>query len=182
MRKKKNKERRPQLSKREYDRLRRVAKDYIVNKGKEQKWVAELLNVTEVTISNWSNKDPNGTWKEQREARMQCKSTDAENQRKLVGLLSKRRLSLEERIIDASNTGETEEEERLRKEARGLSDEIRKESKTLETLEKKDYSLGTFIDIMDEIFNGLRQHDEDLWERTVEFQSTIVRKKANELG
>jgi len=57
-----------------------------------------------------------------------------------------------------------------------------KMNKTLITMDKTNYTLGVFIDVMDEIFNAMRQFDEALWEKTIEFQSNIVRRKTNELG
>lgn len=35
---------------------------------------------------------------------------------------------------------------------------------------------------MDEIFNSMRVHDQELWEKTVDFQATIIRKKTQEIG
>jgi predicted transcriptional regulator len=182
MKKKNRKPRSKQLSRQEYDKLKRSAYEYVVVQGMDQKEVALLLKITEATLSKWANGGEEGKWKDLREARQQCLSSDSDNVKKLLRVMSQQRLELEEQILDAQKVGDTKEEVRLRKEARALSDEMSKQNKTLLTLDKSKYTLGVFIDVMDEIFNALRQHDEELWEKTIEFQSTIIRRKTNELG
>lgn len=177
-----NNQRKLQLSRKDYEKLRRTAYDYVVVHGYDQKVVAEMLHVTEATVSKWATTGTDGKWKDLREGRQQCMSTDSDNVRQLLRVMSKQRLELEEHILDAQKSGDTKEEIRLRQEARALSDEMSKQNKTLLTLDKSNYTLGTFIDIMDEIFNNLRQFDEALWENTIEFQSTLIRRKTNELG
>lgn len=175
----KKKTRKPQLPRKEYDKLKRTAFEYVVVQGYDQKEAAQILQLTEATLSKWATE---GKWKEQREARQQCDSTDSDNIRKLIRVMSSQRLELEEQILDAQKAGDPKEEVRLRGEARRISDEISKMNKTLITMDKSSYTLGTFIDVMDEIFNSLRQYDEDLWAKTIDFQSNIVRRKTNELG
>ena len=180
--KRNNKVGKQQLSRLDYEKLRRAAYEYVVVQGYDQNQVAEMLKVTPVTVSNWANTGPEGRWLDLRKARMQCTSTDTDNIRKLIRVMSEQRLQIEESILDAQKDGDIKEEIRLRSEASRLSDEMSKMNKTLITLDKSNYSLGTFIDVMDEIFNSLRQFDEALWEKTIDFQSNIVRRKTNELG
>ena len=112
--------------------------------------------------------------KEERNNRQQCISTDADNIKKLLRVMSQQRLQLEELILDAQKMSDTQEEIRLRKDARALSDEMAKQNKTLLSLDKTNYTLGTYIDVMDDIFNALRVYDESLWEKTVDFQATLI--------
>lgn len=182
MGKSKRNNRRKQLPKAEYNKLRRAAYEYVVVQGLEQKEVATRLNLTEATISTWANNSPEGKWKDLRQSRMQCKSTETDNLRKLIDILSQQRLDLELSISDAVHEGDTKEIARLRQQASSLSDQISKFNKTLQNLDNSSYTLGVFIDVMDEIFNAMRLHDEKLWESTIEFQSTLVRKKTKELG
>ncbi|MBS2099182.1 hypothetical protein [Carboxylicivirga linearis] len=174
-----SKKRRKQLSKAVYDKLKRTAYEYIVVQGMSQKETAALLDITEATLSKWSIE---GKWKDLRQDRQQCISTDADNLKKLLRVMSQQRLELEEQILDAQKAGDTQEEIRLRKEARALSDEMSKQNKTLLSLDKTSYTLGVFIDVMDEIFNYMRQYDEGLWEKTIDFQSVMVKRKTNELA
>ena len=144
--------------------------------------MATILNITEATLSKRANSGDEGKWKDLREARQQCLSTDTDNLKQLLRVMSAQRLELDGQILEAQKAGDNKEEARLRREARALSDEMSKQNKTLQTLDKSKYTLGVFIDVMDEIFNAMRQHDEELWEKTIEFQSTLVRRKTNELG
>jgi len=132
--------RKKQLPKREYEKLRRTAYEYVVVQGLEQKEVAKLLGVTEATISSWANNPKEGKWKNLREARMQCQSTEADNIKKLIQILSKQRLDLEPQINDAMHSGEAKEEARLRQQASKISDEMSKQNKVLLTIDQKSYT------------------------------------------
>jgi len=177
-----NNKRKLQLSRKDYEKLRRAAYEYVVVQGYDQNQVAEMLKVTPATVSAWANNGTEGRWLDLRKARMQCASTDTDNIRKLIRVMSEQRLQIEDSILNAQKGGDLKEEIRLRSEASRLSDEMSKMNKTLITMDKTNYTLGVFIDVMDEIFNAMRQFDEALWEKTIEFQSNIVRRKTNELG
>jgi len=168
------------LTRQDYAKLRRAAYEYIVIQLRDQKEVSEILQVSEATISKWSQL---GHWREDREARQQCYSTDADNTKKIIRLLSEKRLSLELEIKENEKTGDKEAELKLREEARGLSDEISKHNKTLLTLDKENrVTLGVYIDVMDDIFNALRLYDEGLFINCLDFQALHARKKTIELG
>jgi len=50
-------------------------------------------------------------------------------------------------------------------------------------LEKDNkYTLGEFINVMDDIFTSMRLFDEDLFVKTIPFQTYYVRKRTQELG
>lgn len=180
--KRKVKPRKKQLPKREYEKLRKAAQQMVVEQGIEQKEVASRLNLTEATISGWANNGVEGKWSELRKVRMQCESTESDNLRKLIQALSTQRLNLEAQINDAIHAGESDEEIKLRKRGSSISDEISKYNKVLQTIDKSTYTLGTFIEVMEEIFNTLRVEDEELWEKTIPVQEVITRKKIMELG
>jgi len=173
------KERKSLLKKADYDKLHQTAYELVVIQGHDQKEVSKTLNLTEQTLSKWSTE---GKWREQREARQQCSSTDADNTKKLLRLLSTQRLELEESISISIKDGNKEEEARLRKQASSLSDEMSKINKTLQSLDKKNYTLGVYIDVMDEIFSALRGHDEEIWNKTIDFQALHIRKVTNQIG
>lgn len=168
------------MSRAEYDKLRRSAYEYVVEHLRDQKEVAEMLGVSEQTMSDWSRK---GGWRELREAKQQCYSTDADNNKKIIRLLSTKRLALEIEAQEAGRLGNADEELALRKQAKGISDEISKHNKTLVTLDKENrVTLGVYIDVMESLFDALRQYDEELFDRCVDFQAQHVRKKIIELG
>lgn len=170
----------PQKPIRDYDKLRRAAYEYVVVQGHDQKEVSELLSVSEPTISKWSQE---GHWREERKSRQLCSSSDADNTRQILRLLSEKRLQLEYEITEAQRNEDSQTELDLRKMARGLSDEISKANKTLMNLDKENHiTLGVYIDVMDDIFNAMRLYDEDLFLKCVDFQALHIRKKTLELG
>ncbi len=172
--------RKKQLTRKEYDKLKHTAYEYIVVHGLDQKEVARMLNLSEQTISKWSKQ---GKWREERISRQQCHSTDADNTKQILRLMSEKRLNIEMEIREAERVGDKEKELSLRKEARALSDEMSKHNKTLLNLEKENrITLGVYIDVFDDIFTSLRNFDEDLWGKTIDFQTIQIRKKTNELG
>lgn len=175
-----NDTRRKQLRRIDYDKLKRTAYEYVVTQGIDQKEVARMLDVSEPTVSKWSTE---GKWREERASRQQCHSTDAANTKQILKLMADKRLTLELEIHDAEKTGDKDKVLALRKEARALSDEMSKHNKTLLSLDKENrITLGVYVDVFDDIFTSLRHYDEDLWTRTIDFQSVQIRKKTNELG
>lgn len=178
--KKQKSERKPQLPKQDYEKLKYSAWEYVVVHGYTQKKTAETLGLTEQTISAWAIDE---NWKEQREGRQQDYRTDVENIKQIIRLTSKRRLELEQEISDAQKTGEAKEEAEKRTEANKLADEISKWSKTLQGLDKNNkYTLGELINVMDDLFTSMRQFDEDLFVKTIPFQTYYIRKRTQELG
>ena len=172
--------RKSQLTQQEYDKLKYSAYQMIVVQGSTQKYAAEILGVSEVTMSNWAR---DGKFKEAREARQTSTETDIDNTKKIISLLSKQRYDIELEILNVQKTGDTEAEINLRKQARGISDEISKHNKVLLSLNKEDqYTLGILINVMDDIFTAMREYDDELFAKTIPFQQYYIRKRTNELG
>lgn len=172
--------RKSQLTQQEYEKLKYSAYQIVVVQGHTQKYAAETLGVSEVTMSSWA-KEMN--FKANRETRQGNTDTDIENTKQIIRLLSGQRLMLEEEIAVAQKTGDQKQEIELRKQARGISDEISKHNKTLENLNKEDkYTLGVYINVFDDIFTALREYDDELFNSTIQFQQFIIRKRTNELG
>lgn len=173
-------ERKPKLPAAEYEKLKFTAFEYVVIQGKTQKATAEMLGITEQTVSEWARTDG---WKEQREGRQQSSRTEADNIRQIIRLNSERRLDIEHEIADAVKLCDKKLEGELRSEANRLSDNSAKWAKTLREMEKNNkYSLGELINMMDDLFTDMRQHDPELFERTINFQQYYIRKKTQELG
>ena len=166
----------------DYYKLRQAAFELVVVQGRSQKEASETLGISENTLSKWANDDQEGKWKDLREARQQCASTDAENTRQLLRLLSKQRLDIEGQIQDAVITEDADLEGMLRRKASGLSDEMSKINKTLQSFDKKSYTLGSYIDVMDDIFSSMRSFDELLWLQSIQFQTQHIRSVSNKLG
>ncbi len=167
-------------TKTDYRKLRQSAYELVVVQGYTQKAAAETLGVSEVTMSDWSKSD---NWRGLKAGRQSTVSTSVNNIKKIINLLSERRLTIEEMITEAIASGDKEQELDLRKQAGALSDEISKHNKTLLTIQKENrVTLGVYIDVMEDIFETMRAENENLWEQTVDFQTCLIRKKTNELG
>lgn len=171
---------RVRTTKAEYAKLKHAAYQYIVEQGLSQRETSLLLGVSETTLSTWSR---DGDWRELRRARQAAYSTTADNMKKIIGLLSERKLAVEQSINEAITSGDKEAELELRREASRLSDDISKQNKALSDSGKEHrITLGVYIDVMDDIFSSLREFDEELYMQTIDFQVYLNRKKTNELG
>jgi transposase len=167
-------------SKKEYEKLKRAAYEYVVVQDYTQGEAAEVLGISEKTLSEWAR---TGGWRELRKARQSAVSTANNNLKNIISLLSEQRLKIEQEVHEAQNTGDRELELELRKKANIISDDLSKLNKTLKDNDKSNgITLGIYIDIMDDIFNNLRIFDQQLYDQTLEFQSMLIQKKTIELG
>ena len=178
-------------SKKEYEKLKRAAYEYVVVQDYTQSETAEMLGISEKTLSDWAR---GGGWRELRKARQSAVSTANNNLKNIISLLSEERLRIETEIHEAQRTGDKEMELKLRKEASVISDDISKINKSLKDNEKSNgITLGLYIDIMDNIFNNMRVSnlkikcpkcgtEIDLYGETLEFQAMLIQRKTIELG
>jgi transposase len=167
-------------NKKEYEKLKRAAYEYVVVQDYSQSETAEMLGISEKTLSEWARA---GKWRELRKARQSAVSTANNNLKNIISLLSEQRLKIEQEIHETQTSGEKERELELRKKANIISDDLSKLNKTLKDNDKSNgVTLGIYIDIMDDIFNNLRIFNEDLYNETLEFQSMLIQRKTIELG
>ena len=165
----------------DYINWRRDAYKIIVEQGKTQKKAAQLLGVSEKTMSEWANDGKEDNWRDLRKMRQSAASTARENIHNIINLLSEKRLNLEYRINEAADEGNKDLELRLRKEANQLSADITWQRKNLEGLDKDNkISLGAYMDVFDDIFSAMRTYNPDLFEQTIDFQTAHLRRKRNE--
>jgi transposase len=166
--------------KKEYEKLKRAAYEYVVIQDYTQGETAEVLGISEKTLSDWAR---TGGWRELRKARQSAVSTANNNLKNIISLLSEQRLKIEQEIHGAQSTGDKDLELELRKKANIISDDLCKLNKTLKDNDKSNgITLGIYIDIMDDIFNNLRIFNQELYDQTLEFQSMLIQKKTIELG
>ena len=177
--------------KKEYEKIKRSAYEYVVVQDYTQAQAAEMLNISEKTLSDWARA---GGWRDLRKARQSAVSTANNNLKNIISLLSEQRLRIEQEIREAQTSGDKDLELKLRKEASVISDDISKINKSLKDNDKSNgITLGLYIDIMDDIFNNLRVYDLkircpkcgteiNLFDETLEFQAMLIQKKTIELG
>jgi len=167
-------------NKKEYEKLRRAAYEYVVVQDYTQTETAEMLGVSEKTVSEWARA---GGWRELRKARQSAVSTANNNLKCIISLLSEQRLTIEQEIHEAQFAGDKDRELELRYKASAISDDVSKLNKALKDNDKSNgITLGLYIDVMDDIFNNLHIFDTELYEQTLEFQSMLIKKKTIELG
>lgn len=152
------------------DSERQIAKA-LYFQGKPQNHIAEMVNVTEKTVSKWVEKY---NWKVERDARLNGGKDRIENLRRLIGRLTDERI----KIMDDAEAGNYTKDETaadLEKKGIRLADEISKWTKALEQLDSENrISLSTHIEVMDSIFGAVQDYNPALYSKTIEFQEEYL--------
>ena len=154
------------------DREKRTARElYLL--GKSQKEIAELVNVTEKTISRWA---ATGNWKVIRDSKVNTGKTKTDNIKQILSDIAEETIAINRRI---ENTTDREKLKELRKQRNQLADEAAKWNKALENLDKDNkVSFATYIQIFEDIFSNLQSFNEKLFMQTLDFQEYIINEKA----
>jgi transposase len=162
------------------EKERRTAHILYVEQGKKANEIADLIGVAEKTIGEWVAK---GAWKEERTARQASPAKRSDNIKLIITNLSEDRLSLDRKIKAAEAEGDSDSLTALREEVSHIDDAVSKWNKTLENIERENrVSLATYLNVMDQIFQAMRQHDAKLYMSTIEFQEAHIHKISRTLG
>jgi len=154
------------------DREKRTARElYLL--GKSQKEIAELVNVTEKTVSRWVTA---GNWKVIRDSKVNTGKTKTDNIKQILSDIAEETIAINRRI---ENTTDREKLKELRKQRNQLADEAAKWNKALENLDKDNkVSFATYIQIFEDIFSNLQSFNEKLFMQTLDFQEYLINEKA----
>ena len=154
------------------DKEKRTAKElYLL--GKSQKEIAELVNVTEKTISRWVAV---GNWKVIRNSKVNTGKTKTENIKQILSDIAEETIGINREI---ESTTDRERQKELRKTRNQLADEAAKWNKALENLDSENkVSFTTYLQIFEEIFSNLRDFDQKLYMKTLDFQEHLINEKA----
>ena len=154
------------------DREKKTARElYLL--GKSQKEIAELVNVTEKTISRWV---ATGNWKVIRDSKVNTGKTKTDNIKQILSDIAEETININRKI---DKTTDRERLKELRKQRNLLADEAAKWNKALENLDKDNkVSFATYIQIFEDIFSNLQSFDEKLFMLTVDFQEYLLNEKA----
>ena len=158
---------------------RTIAKQLFIQ-GKTQKEIAALVDVQEKTIGEWVKKFG---WKSERDARMSGSKNQIENIKAIISQIAEDRLAVHNKIQKAQKNGNLEVLVTLQKEAATLDDGVSKWNKTLENMDKENkVSLAVYLEIMDDIFKALSNHDMKIFMKTISFQESHLSTISLKLG
>lgn len=159
---------------------RQKAYEMFVEMFKTQKEIADFLEVSEKTVGDWVKK---GNWKNERDARMNSHKTQTQNIHDLISDLTEEAQDLTERIRDAEARGDKTEATDLKKQRLLISQEVSSYNKTLEKIDKENkFTLSTYIDIQEDIFQALKEFDPALYFKTIDFQKQHIQHKSQTLS
>lgn len=162
------------------EKERKTAHILFVEQNKSQKDIAQLLGVTEKTVSDWVNK--NG-WKEEQTARNASPARRINNIKAIITGLSEERIELSTQVRAAEQDGDEKTANSIRERISKIDDAVSKWNKTLENIDRENQiTLSIYLEVMDRIFNALRLYDTKLYMNTVEFQEQHLHRITIELG
>lgn len=154
-----------------------VAKNLFVELHKTQKEIAASLGITEKTIGKWVQE---GNWKAQRNAKLNGTQQRVERIKEVISTLTDDHLGVLAKIKEGGNKKDLDE---LRRQSSALSQGIAIQTKALERIDKDHkISLSTYLEVMEDIFNHLRDHDRGAYFQTLDFQSQHLQSIAQKLG
>lgn len=153
---------------------RSAARELYVTQGYTAKRIAELLDVTEITLSRWVNKYG---WKQQREAAALAPGERSANIDQIISLLAQDRLSLADRI--KAEEGKKDIDlvalKDLREQISKLDTSAAYWNKCRESAKKDErISLEVYLKVMEQIFSAMRMFSPELFLQTVAFQEQHV--------
>lgn len=170
-------------TKEKYRKLKKEAHDLFVSDGLSAVEISGRLGVSKKSISAWVNENEQ-SWKRERDARANAQSKSGDNIREIISMLSDKKLQILRDISDAEVTGDKERLLELRKGAASLSNEVAQWNKTLQEMDKKGnrITLAIFLEVMDTIFDQLRNYDIDLYNKSLDFQELLVNEQTKILS
>lgn len=151
-----------------------------VELGKQQKDIASMLGVSEVTISKWA-KDEN--WKAARTALLTTNDNMLENGKRALANLSDIMLDLQAQRAKAVEKGDKMEVATIDAQLLSTADAIAKTGATFNKFEKSGkITLVTYLNVMDGVFKALQNEDPKLHALTMDFQERHIQDVAKKLG
>lgn len=161
------------------DKEKRIAYDYYTKQGLTAKAIADIINVTEKTISQWVAK---GNWKSLRDAHINSEENQMSNIKALISELTEQHIDILGQIKEAQHKGDKPQVELLRKQSSYLSQEVAIQTKALERVSGNKLTLSVYLKVMNDIFQSLEQHDKVLYAKTLDFQETHLQNISLKLG
>lgn len=152
---------------------RKTARILYVEQGKTGKEIADLLSVTEKTVSEWVNKYG---WKNARNAAVASKENRVDNLMRIVDGLASERLELTAKLKECTVVDAQKE---LRSQIADIDSAIAKWTKQIESVNKENnITLGTYLSIMKSIFDALNRYSPELYFKTLDFQEVHLNEQS----
>lgn len=154
------------------DRERRTAHILYVEQKKTAKEVAELVGVSEKTMSDWVTKF---NWKTERDARNTSPTQRINNIESIIAGLAEERIELSRRLPVSEKAGNKDEVDEIRRNISKLDDAVSKWNKTLRDINKESkIPLATYLEVMQSIFEALQHYDAKIFMQTLDFQEKHI--------
>lgn len=148
------------------DQEKKLAKIYFVNQGKTAKEIAQMLSLTEKTVSNWVNSSK-PSWKELRNAHSFGNDQLANDFKELVNEAVEKRQALNN---DPNATAKDKYKATI---------EIRMLNAEYQSIVKKDdLTLEKYVRVMEDIFNALQNKHPKLFIHLLDFQEEYLNEIA----
>lgn len=167
------------------------AYNWYVKEHKTAKEIAERLGRTEKTIGNWVKKFG---WKKQRDAKLNSFNAQRERINEILSEYAEQTLyyiketkvvkeKLRKATTDKVIKKHREQINEYNTEMARIDDGASKWRKQLADLDKENrVSLSVYLEVMDDVFENMRAFNEDLYNRSIEFQENHLATISLKLG
>ncbi len=146
----------------------RLARILYVEQGKTAKDTAEMVGVSEATVSKWVNKY---NWKGQRAARLTAPTARSENIKQIINQLTEDRIQYSQELRDAEHSKDAKLVMELYRKIAQVDDAVSKWNKTLTNIDKDNrITLSVYLQVMEMLFDELKRFDETLYIKMLDFQ------------
>jgi len=162
------------------EKEKKTAHILFVEQGKTRKDIAQLLGITDKTISNWVEKFG---WDKERTARNASPTRRTENIKAIITTLSEERIELNNKVKAAELKGDLNTITELRSQISRVDDSVSKWNRALMTIEDENkITLSVYLTVMDMIFDRMRIMNPKLYFETIDFQEQHLHQITVELG
>lgn len=169
-------------SKEYYRKLKKEAHDLYVRDGMSCKEIADRVNVSEKSVSNWINEN-DALWKKERQASVISSKKQGDNLKEIINILADQKLELLRMIDEAIAEGDNDKVLELRKQAAGLDNSVAQWGNQLKEVDKKNrITLAIYLDVMSRIFDALKVYNPEQYFHTLDFQENHLYEVAKMLG